>query len=82
MLSDGAGSVLLSDEANVYGQSLEIDWIEILSFADQMEPCMYSGAEKVDGKLTGWMRYSAEERSQKSIMSVKQDVKLLNDKQY
>ena len=79
MLSDGAGSVLLSDEPNVCGQSLEIDWIDILSFADQMEPCMYSGAEKIDGKLNGWMRYSAEERAQKSIMSVKQDVKLLND---
>ena len=79
MLSDGAGSVLLSDQANTSGLSLEIDWIDILSFADQMEPCMYSGAEKVDGKLEGWMRYSPEERSQQSIMSVKQDVKLLND---
>ena len=79
MLSDGAGSALLSNEANITGKSLEIDWIDILSFADQMEPCMYSGAEKSEGKLTGWMRYSAEERSQKSVMSVKQDVKLLND---
>lgn len=79
MLSDGAGSVLLSDEPNVNGLSLEIDWIEILSFADQMEPCMYSGADKVDGQLQGWMRYNDDERSQQSIMSVKQDVKILNE---
>lgn len=79
MLSDGAGAVLLSDEPNINGLALEIDWIDTLSFADQMEPCMYSGADKVDGQLKGWMRYSEDERSQQSIMSVKQDVKILND---
>lgn len=79
MLSDGAGSVLLSDEPNIQGMSLEIDWIDILSFADQMEPCMYAGADKKDGNLIGWMRYNDDVRSQQSIMSVKQDVKLLND---
>jgi 3-oxoacyl-[acyl-carrier-protein] synthase-3 len=79
MLSDGAGSVLLTDKPNVKGLSLEIDWIDILSFADQMEPCMYAGAEKQEGNLVGWMRYNNDERTQQSIMSVKQDVKLLND---
>ncbi len=79
MLSDGAGSALLTDEPNVKGISLEIDWIDILSFADQMEACMYAGAEKQDGKLKGWMRYEGQSREQQSIMSVKQDVKLLNE---
>jgi 3-oxoacyl-[acyl-carrier-protein] synthase-3 len=79
MLSDGAGSALLSDKPNTTGLSLEIDWIETLSFADQMEPCMYAGADKIDGNLKGWMRYNDNERSQQSIMSVKQDVKILNE---
>jgi len=79
MLSDGAGSALLSDEPNVDKLSLEIDWIETLSFADQMEPCMYAGADKVEGSLQGWMRFNDDERSQQSIMSVKQDVKILNE---
>lgn len=79
MLSDGAGSALLSDKPNDHGLSLEIDWIETLSFANQMEPCMYSGADKIEGELQGWMRYSEEERSQRSIMTVKQDVKILNE---
>lgn len=79
MLSDGAGSVLVSDEANSDGISLEIDWIDVYSFANEMEACMYSGADKKDGQLVGWMNYSAKEREQLSIMSVKQDVKLLNE---
>jgi len=79
MLSDGAGSVLVSDEANNDGISLEIDWIDVYSFANEMEACMYSGADKEDGQLVGWMNYSAKEREQLSIMSVKQDVKLLNE---
>jgi len=79
MLSDGAGSVLVSDEPNTDGVSLEIDWIDVYSFANEMEACMYSGADKKDGKLVGWMNYSAKEREQLSIMSVKQDVKLLNE---
>ena len=79
MLSDGAGSVLVSNEPNVKGISLEIDWIDVLSFANEMEPCMYSGADKQEGSLVGWMNYNAKEREQLSIMSVKQDVKLLNE---
>ncbi|MBU2871634.1 beta-ketoacyl-ACP synthase III [Colwellia sp. E2M01] len=79
MLSDGAGSALLSDKPNSEGLSLEINWIETLSFADEMAACMYAGAEKTDGHFQGWMRFTDEERSQQSIMSVKQDVKLLND---
>ncbi|XPF94510.1 beta-ketoacyl-ACP synthase III [Colwellia sp. RE-S-Sl-9] len=79
MLSDGAGSVLVSNEPNAKGISLEIDWIDVSSFANEMEACMYSGADKKDGQLVGWMNYSAQQREQLSIMSVKQDVKLLNE---
>ena len=40
---------------------------------------MYAGADKVDGQLKGWARYSTEERNEQSILSVKQDVRLLNE---
>lgn len=79
MLSDGAGAVWLQDRPNAGGLSLRIDWIDILSFADQMPPCMYAGAEMEEGGLTGWSRFDADERNRRSVMAIKQDVKLLND---
>lgn len=79
MLSDGAGAALLSAQANTSGLSLRIDWIDIYSFANRHPACMYAGAEKVGGQLVGWSRYTAQEREQQSILSVKQDVRLLND---
>jgi 3-oxoacyl-[acyl-carrier-protein] synthase-3 len=79
MLSDGAGAVLLQGQPNRTGLSLRIDWIDILSFADQMPACMYAGAQMVDGQLQGWSRYDGVERNRRSLMAIKQDVKLLND---
>ncbi|VAW49498.1 3-oxoacyl-[acyl-carrier-protein] synthase III [hydrothermal vent metagenome] len=80
MLSDGAGAVLLQSAPRKKGMSLSINWLEIISYANEVEACMYAGGEKLNHKLKGWMSYSSQERDQQSIMSVKQDVKLLNDK--
>ncbi len=80
MLSDGAGAALLQNVPRKNGTSLSINWLEIMSYANEVEACMYSGAEKVGNQLKGWTSYSSQERDQHSIMSVKQDVKLLNDK--
>lgn len=80
MLSDGAGAFLLQDQPRTEGLSLRIDWIDILSQADSMPACMYAGAEKMDdGTLKGWQQYSPEEWSNRSIFTVKQDVRLLNE---
>lgn len=79
MLSDGAGAVLLQGQPNAVGLSLRIDWLDIFSFADQMPPCMYAGAEMQDGQLQGWSRFDGAERNQRSLMAIKQNVKLLND---
>ncbi len=79
MLSDGAGAALLSNEPNANSLSLKIDWIDILSFANELEACMYAGAEKNLGELKGGLRYNSQEREQQSIAAVKQDVKLLNE---
>ena len=78
MLSDGAGTALLQNTVLPESTALKIEWIEIQSFANEMEPCMYSGADKVAGRLKGWQQYEHEEIGRQSIMAVKQDVKLLN----
>lgn len=79
MLSDGAGAVWLEDRPNPEGLSLRIDWIDILSFADRFPACMYGGAEMQGEQLVGWSRMEAEERSRRSVMAIKQNVKLLNE---
>jgi 3-oxoacyl-[acyl-carrier-protein] synthase-3 len=80
MLSDGASAFQLSDEPNKEGISLEINWIEGVSFANEMETCMYMGADKQpDGTLKGFMDYTPDEIMTKSIFSVKQDINLLSD---
>lgn len=81
MLSDGAGALLLQDQANARGLSLRIDWIDQFSFANLLEPCMYAGAEKnADGSLTGWREFgSMQDVARRSVMAVKQDVRLLEE---
>ncbi len=80
MLSDGAGAVLVENQPAAQGISLRVDWLDVLSYAGEMETCMYAGAEKnVDGALQGWQQFSAQQRDQQSVMAVKQDVKLLNE---
>jgi len=81
MLSDGAGAAWMSAKPNAKGISLKIDWIMQRSYANELEACMYAGCEKLeDGTLRGWREYSQEEWIKNSISSVKQDVKLLNEK--
>jgi 3-oxoacyl-[acyl-carrier-protein] synthase III len=79
MLSDGAGAALLQGTPNEKGLSLRIDWIESISFADQFPTCMLAGAEKLEnGGLKGWREFEAQELLERSVLSVKQDVKLLD----
>jgi len=80
MLSDGASAFLMSDKPNETGLSLRLDWIEGVSYANEMETCMYMGGEKMeDGTLKGFMDYTPEEIMTKSIFSVKQDITLLSN---
>ena len=81
MLSDGAGAVWMSDTPNVEGVSLQIDWIYQKSYANDLAVCMYAGADKLEGgSLQGWREYLPQEWLEQSIFSIKQDVKLLNEK--
>jgi 3-oxoacyl-[acyl-carrier-protein] synthase-3 len=79
MLSDGAGALLI-EPAPRPGLNLRVEWIDVFSYAHEQPACMYMGAEKqVDGRLVGWMSYSAGEREARSMFTLKQDVRLLND---
>jgi 3-oxoacyl-[acyl-carrier-protein] synthase-3 len=78
MLSDGAGAALLQDHPNRSRISLKIDWIETISYANQLETCMYSGGEKVDDRnFKGWREFEAQDLLDRSAFSLRQDVKLL-----
>jgi 3-oxoacyl-[acyl-carrier-protein] synthase-3 len=79
MLSDGAGAVLLENKPSAR-LSLKVNWIELSSAAHKLPTCMYSGAEKKeDHSLTGWQEFTTQEWATRSVFTVKQDVKLLNE---
>ena len=80
MLSDGAAVFMLEDQKSTDGPSLRIDWVEGVSFANEIEACMYMASEKMeDGTLKSYMDYEPQEMIEKSILSIKQDVKLLDE---
>lgn len=78
MLSDGASAALLQSAPNEEGLSLKINWLEITSYANELETCMYAGAVKNEDKsLTGWNDMPVEEWENQSVFSLKQDTRLL-----
>ena len=78
MLSDGAAAFLMSDKPNEKGLSLEVDWIDGISYANELDACMYMGCEKgPDGSLKSYLDFTQEELMSNSVLSIKQDVKLL-----
>jgi len=80
MLSDGAAALLIQNKPNPKGVSLHIDWIEVTSFANELEACMYAGCEKnEDGSLQGWKDMESEKRNRTSVLSLKQDARLLQN---
>ena len=80
MLSDGAAAFLMTDKPNEAGLSLRVDWIEGVSYANEMNACMYMASEKqTDGSLKSYLEFKPEELIEKSILSIKQDISLLSD---
>lgn len=78
MLSDGAYALLLQGKPSEKEVSLRLDWIEITSFANQQETCMYNGGEKdEDGNLRGWTQFPQDEWLTKSLFSLRQDTRML-----
>lgn len=79
MLSDGAATFLLEDKPNPDGLNLKVEWIEGISYANVQEPCMYMASEKMeDGTLKSYMDYAPEDLLHESILTIKQDTRLLD----
>jgi len=59
--------------------SLQLEWIEVVSFANELETCMYWGGEKRDdGSLTGWNQVARfEDAVERGMMNFTQDARLL-----
>jgi 3-oxoacyl-[acyl-carrier-protein] synthase-3 len=82
MLSDGAGAMLVEDHPRSNGPSLRIDWVDMVSFANELEACMYTGAVKQsDGSLRGWRseEEGPSEVVRKGYFNLAQDVNLLSE---
>jgi len=43
-LSDGAGAILFEPKPNERGPSFKVEWIDLVSFAPQFDPCMFAGS--------------------------------------
>ncbi|MDR2774028.1 MAG: beta-ketoacyl-ACP synthase III [Tannerella sp.] len=80
MLSDGSVALLLQAKPSANTYSYRIEWIELTSFANEMETCMYAGSDKNEkGELLGWAQFPEQEWLRRSIFSLKQDTKLLDN---
>ncbi|MDR9499837.1 MAG: beta-ketoacyl-ACP synthase III [Hydrogenovibrio sp.] len=81
MLSDGAGAMCLQPIPQHGRTNLRIRWIKTYSFANQQPACMFAGAlQNDDGTLTGWRQVSPESLLDQSVLSIKQNVKQLNER--
>ncbi len=82
MLSDGAGAVLINNKPDPSKLNLKIEWIEMVSHADELETCMYAGGIKSNsGQIKGWREFdSVREAERQGAFLVRQDAKLLNKK--
>lgn len=78
MLSDGAGCALLTNQPR--GKvSLEIEWIESVSYANELDVCMSQGLSKQEiGRWKSWKLMSPTDWQSQSIFSIQQDIRLLS----
>ncbi len=80
-LSDGAGAWLLETRRNeVAGhRSLKVEWIEICSYADRFDTCMYAGSVRNRrDELKPWSSYQSPIlAARQGALVLKQDIDLL-----
>ncbi len=82
MLSDGAGALLITPKPRADGPSLRIDWVDLVSYADQSDVCMYFGMQKHDdGSVSSYRTVDDGGRLfREGYLSLSQDVRVLNDR--
>ncbi len=78
MLSDGAAALMMQTKPEEGKLALKIEWVDVLTYAVELGTCMYAGCEKEkDGRVKGWREMTAEEQQVKSVFTLKQDARLL-----
>src|SRR6185437_7263554 len=81
MLSDGAGAMLIEERPRTESLALRIDWMDMVSFANELETCMYLGAVKAkDGSLRTWREIENHDNLwEDGYFTLSQDVRLLSE---
>lgn len=82
MLSDGAGALILRDTPAETGLSLEVEHIELKSYAGEFPPCMFVGNrdEVLASPSVGWLDYpDYETASAAGAINLHQSTNLLPD---
>ena len=80
MLSDGSVAMLLQNKPSENALSYRIEWVELTSYANEIETCMYAGGEKNEkGELLGWTMFPESEWLTRSLFSLKQNTKILDE---
>jgi 3-oxoacyl-[acyl-carrier-protein] synthase-3 len=80
MLSDGAGSVVLQSAPHKRKSSLQIEWIELKSYAHELNTCMYGGIAHKDSPKAGhtWQDLrTLTDVDHAELIRLRQDTKLL-----
>jgi 3-oxoacyl-[acyl-carrier-protein] synthase-3 len=80
MLSDGAGSVVLEGKPHAEKPSLRIEWIELKSYANEYETCMYAGLARKESPRAGntWLDLATiADADRAELMRIRQDTELL-----
>jgi 3-oxoacyl-[acyl-carrier-protein] synthase-3 len=80
MLSDGAGAAVLSGSPAASGLSLQIEWVELLSYAGQCEPCMFVGLPKNGDAPQSWLDFpSYDLAADAGAINLRQDIRMLDE---
>jgi 3-oxoacyl-[acyl-carrier-protein] synthase III len=82
MLSDGAGAFLLTDKPRPGRLALQIDWLDLVSYANETEVCMYFGLQRLEGGATVGYKSVADpaELSKGRYLNLGQDVSILRER--
>jgi 3-oxoacyl-[acyl-carrier-protein] synthase III len=76
MLSDGAGAILMENRPRGE-KSLRIEWIDIISFANELDVCMSAACHKdADGGVRNWKSYELADHP--TLSALKQDISILS----
>ncbi len=79
-LSDGASAAIVEPQPNERGLSLKIEWIELRSFADRVDVCMWGGGTRDDdsGAVGPWsLAGSTVDAAARGDFVLRQDFRLL-----